>query len=179
MGSALETLCGQAFGAKKPEMLGVYLQRSWIILNATAIPLTAIYVFSTPILKLLRQNPKISKAAGTFALWMIPQLFAYVFAIPVQKFLQSQSKIYVMASVTGVALVGHVLFSWLFMLKLQWGLPGGAVVLNATWWFMAVAQLLYVFSGACGDAWNGFSHKAFQNLTAFVRLSLASGVMFW
>nr|GMD19497.1 protein DETOXIFICATION 29-like [Ipomoea batatas] len=123
-------------------------------------------------------NPQISKAAGKFALWMIPQLFAYVFTFPIQRFLQSQSKIYVMASVSGVALVGHVLFSWLFMLKLRWGLPGGAVVLNTTWWFMAVAQFVYVLSGACGDAWKGFSHRAFGNLTGFVRLSLASGVMF-
>nr|GMD20849.1 protein DETOXIFICATION 29-like [Ipomoea batatas] len=178
MGSALETLCGQAVGAKKLEMLGVYLQRSWVILNATAIPLTTIYIFSAPILKLLHQNPQISKAAGTFALWMIPQFFAYVFTFPIQRFLQSQTKIIVMASVSGVALVGHVLFSWLFMLKLRWGLPGGAVVLNTTWWFMAVAQFVYVVSGACGDAWKGFSRRAFENLTGFVRLSLASGVMF-
>ncbi|CAI8608751.1 unnamed protein product [Vicia faba] len=29
MGSALETLCGQAFGAGKLDMLGIYMQRSW------------------------------------------------------------------------------------------------------------------------------------------------------
>ncbi|KAL0351973.1 UNVERIFIED_CONTAM: protein DETOXIFICATION 27 [Sesamum calycinum] len=32
MASALETLCGQAFGAKKYSMLGTYMQRSWIVL---------------------------------------------------------------------------------------------------------------------------------------------------
>ncbi|XP_057492685.1 protein DETOXIFICATION 27-like isoform X2 [Actinidia eriantha] len=32
MASALGTLCGQAFGAKKHHMLGIYLQRSWIVL---------------------------------------------------------------------------------------------------------------------------------------------------
>ncbi|XP_019087346.1 PREDICTED: protein DETOXIFICATION 35-like [Camelina sativa] len=32
MGSALETLCGQAYGAGQVNMLGVYMQRSWIIL---------------------------------------------------------------------------------------------------------------------------------------------------
>ncbi|KAL0357888.1 UNVERIFIED_CONTAM: protein DETOXIFICATION 32 [Sesamum calycinum] len=33
MGSAVETLCGQAYGAGQLEMLGVYLQRSWVILR--------------------------------------------------------------------------------------------------------------------------------------------------
>ncbi|XP_031101377.1 protein DETOXIFICATION 32-like isoform X2 [Ipomoea triloba] len=177
MGSGLQTLCGQAFGAKRLEMLGIYMQRSWVILIATGIPLTILYIFSTPILKLLHQNPRISKAAGTFALWMIPQLFAYIICFPTQKFLTAQSKIYVLATISAVALVGHVLFSWLFMLKLRWGLPGGAAVLNATWWFITVVQLVYVFSGACRNTWNGFSWKAFGNLKGYLRLSLASGVM--
>ncbi|KAK6160254.1 hypothetical protein DH2020_003635 [Rehmannia glutinosa] len=46
MGSALETLCGQAFGAGKIDMLGVYMQRSWVILLATSFLLTLIYVFA-------------------------------------------------------------------------------------------------------------------------------------
>ncbi|CAI0385055.1 unnamed protein product [Linum tenue] len=37
MASALETLCGQSFGAKQYHMLGVYLQRSWIVLIMCAI----------------------------------------------------------------------------------------------------------------------------------------------
>nr|AFK40630.1 unknown [Lotus japonicus] len=60
---------------------------------------------------------------------------------------------------------------------LQWGLVGAAVVLNGTWWFIVVAQLVYIFSGRCGPAWGGFSWGAFQNLWGFFRLSLASAVM--
>jgi Na+-driven multidrug efflux pump len=39
MASALETLCGQSYGAKQYHMLGIYLQRSWIILFACAVML--------------------------------------------------------------------------------------------------------------------------------------------
>ena len=35
MGSAVETLCGQAYGAHKYEMLGIYLQRATIVLTVT------------------------------------------------------------------------------------------------------------------------------------------------
>ncbi|XP_019176645.1 PREDICTED: protein DETOXIFICATION 29-like isoform X1 [Ipomoea nil] len=177
MGSALETLCGQAFGAKQVEMLGVYMQRSWIILNTTAVLMMFIYIFAAPLLRLIGQTPEISKSAGTFSLWMIPQLFAYAMNFPIQKFLQAQSKIMVMAVIAAVAVAGHTLFSWLFMLKTGWGMVGGAVVLNSSWWFIVVAQLAYIFSGTCGEAWSGFSWKAFNNLWGFVRLSLASAVM--
>ncbi|GKV22970.1 hypothetical protein SLEP1_g32769 [Rubroshorea leprosula] len=177
MGSALETLCGQAVGVGQLDMLGVYMQRSWIILNSTAILLTFIYMFAAPLLKLIGQTESISRAAGTFAVWMIPQLFAYAINFPIAKFLQAQSKIMVMAIIAAVVLVLHTFFSWLLMLKLGWGLVGAAVVLNASWWFIDVTQFAYILSGTCGRAWAGFSLKAFQNLWGFVRLSLASAVM--
>ncbi|XP_057952977.1 protein DETOXIFICATION 31-like [Malania oleifera] len=177
MGSALETLCGQAYGAGQVDMLGIYMQRSWVILNTTAVFLCFIYIFAAALLKAIGQTAAISKAAGTFAVWMIPQLFAYAVNFPIAKFLQAQSKIMAMAVISAVALVLHTVFSWLLMLKLGWGLVGAAIVLDASWWFIVLVQLVYIFSGTCGRAWAGFSLKAFQNLWGFVRLSLASAVM--
>ncbi|MBA0765939.1 hypothetical protein Gotri_015039, partial [Gossypium trilobum] len=177
MGSALETLCGQAFGAGQVDMLGVYMQRSWVILNSTALMLSLLYIFAAKFLRVIGQTESISKAAGMFAIWMLPQLFAYAFNFPMAKFLQAQSKIMVMAVIAGVALVLHTVLSWLLMLKLGWGLVGAAVVLNMSWIFIVVAQFLYIISGACDRTWTGFSWKAFQHLWGFVRLSLASAVM--
>lgn len=179
MGSALETLCGQAYGAGQIDMLGIYMQRSWVILNTTAIVLMFLYIFGEQFLRTIGQTENISKAAGKLAIWMIPQLFAYAMNFPIAKFLQAQSKIMVMAWISAIGLVLHTFFSWLFMIKMGWGLAGAAVVLNVSWWFMVVAQLVYIFSGTCGRAWSGFSWRAFQNLWGFVRLSLASAVMLW
>ncbi|XP_076912278.1 protein DETOXIFICATION 29-like [Bidens hawaiensis] len=177
MGSALETLCGQAYGAGQIDMLGVYMQRSWVILLATALLMVNLYIFATPMLLMIGQTEEIAHAAGKVALWMIPQLFAYALNFPIAKFLQAQSKIMVMAYIAGTALVLHTGFSWLFMLKLGWGLGAGAVMLNLSWWFIVVAQLIYIFSGACGRAWSGFSWGAFTNLWSFVKLSFASAIM--
>lgn len=177
MGSAVETLCGQAFGAGQLDMLGVYLQRSWVILLATAALMMTLYIFALPFLLLIGQTENISRAAGKLALWMIPQLFAYAINFPTAKFLQAQSKIMAMAWISAVALVLHVGLSWLCMLKLGWGMAGGGAVLDASWWFIVIAQVIYVFSGTCGKAWPGFTWRAFSNLWGFVRLSLASAVM--
>ena len=179
MGSALETLCGQAFGAGRASMLGVYLQRSWVILSATALILSLLYVFAAPILSFIGQTAAISAMAGIFSIYMIPQIFAYAINFPTAKFLQSQSKIMAMAGISGVALVIHTFLTWLVMSRFNWGLPGLALVLNASWWFIVVAQLVYIFGGTCGEAWSGFTWEAFHNLWGFVKLSLASAVMIW
>lgn len=72
MSSATETLCGQAFGAKQFHMMGIYLQRSWIINFATATLLLPIYIFASPIFKLLGEEDSLSSSAGYIALWFIP-----------------------------------------------------------------------------------------------------------
>ncbi|KAL3633565.1 Protein DETOXIFICATION 32 [Castilleja foliolosa] len=75
---ALWKLCvgKQAYGAGQIEMLGVYMQRSWIILLVMAFILTFLYIFAFPFLLLIGQTEDISRSAGKFAVWMIPQLFA-------------------------------------------------------------------------------------------------------
>ncbi|XP_011083755.1 protein DETOXIFICATION 33 [Sesamum indicum] len=183
MGSALETLCGQAYGAGQVRMLGVYMQRSWVILLTTACVLLPLYIFAPPILLFFGESAEISRAAGQFALWMIPQLFAYALNFPIQKFLQSQRKMMVMAWISGIILVLHTVFSWLLILKLGWGLVGAAVTLNLSWWLIIVLQLIYIFYTKSDGAWGGFSWLAFQDLYGFAKLSLASSIMlcleFW
>ncbi|MCH94443.1 protein TRANSPARENT TESTA 12-like, partial [Trifolium medium] len=77
MSSALETLCGQAFGAKQYNMLGIYMQRSWIVLFITGILLLPIFIFATPILNFLGQPQEISELAGVISMWLIPTHIAY------------------------------------------------------------------------------------------------------
>ncbi|KAK9119815.1 hypothetical protein Scep_017908 [Stephania cephalantha] len=177
MGSALETLCGQAYGAGQLDMLGVYMQRSWVILDTTGLILSLVYIFAKPLLRLIGQKEEIADMAGMLSIWMLPRLFAYAMNFPIAKFLQSQSKMMVMAAISAVALGLHTLLSWVLMFKLKWGLVGAAVMLNASWWFIVVAQLVYIFSGTCGRAWSGFTWRAFHNLWGFVKLSIASAVM--
>lgn len=179
MGSALETLCGQAYGAKQFHMLGVYMQRSWIILTIMSLCLLPIYLFATPILLFFHQDKEIASLSGKFALYMIPQLFAYAFNFPIQKFLQAQSKVMAMAVVSAVALVFHLFLNWLLIVQLGLGLVGAAIALNASWWFVVAGQFVYIAMGYCPGAWNGFSLLAFKDLAAFTKLSIGSAIMLW
>lgn len=176
MGSALETLCGQAFGAGKVDLLGVYMQRSWLILWCTCILLLPIYIFAAPILKLLGQQDEIADLAGIFTLQTIPQLFSLAINFPTQKFLQAQSKVDVLAWIGFIALFIHVGILWIFVFALGWGTFGAAMAYNITSWGITIAQVVYVI-GWCREGWRGFSWGAFREIWAFVRLSLASAIM--
>ncbi|ERN17620.1 protein DETOXIFICATION 33 [Amborella trichopoda] len=177
LGSALETLCGQAVGAGQFNMLGIYTQRSWIVSCITAMVLSPLYVFTSPILKLFRQSDDISKMAGKYSIWVIPQLFAYAINFPLLKFFQSQSKIMVITVISGITLMVHALLCWVFVTKLNYGLAGAAAAGSISWWIINLAQIIYLISGFFPEAWTGFSLLAFHSLFAFVKLSLASAIM--
>ncbi|KAL5753366.1 hypothetical protein ACOSQ2_023873 [Xanthoceras sorbifolium] len=177
MASALETLCGQAFGAKKYYMLGVYMQRSWIVLFLCCVLLLPLYLFASPVLKLLGQSKDVSELSGLVAIWMIPLHFSFAFQFPLQRFLQSQLKTMVIAWVSLVALLVHILVSWLLVYKMQLGVVGTAATLNFSWWVLVFGLFGYVACGGCPLTWAGFSIEAFSDLWEFVKLSAASGVM--
>lgn len=178
MGSAVETLCGQAYGAKKYPMLGIYLQRSTILLTATGFLVTLIYVFCKPILIFLGESKEIASAAAIFVYGLIPQIFAYAVNFPIQKFLQAQSIVNPSAYISAVTLVFHLVLSWAVVFKLGLGLFGAALMLSFSWWVIVAAQFVYiVMSDKCKYTWAGFSVQAFSGLPGFLKLSVSSAVM--
>ncbi|CAN0914530.1 Protein DETOXIFICATION 40 [Linum grandiflorum] len=178
MGSAVETLCGQAYGAQKYEMLGIYLQRSTILLSLTGVGLSVVYIFSKPILILLGQSPEIASATAVFVYGLIPEIFACAVNFPVQKFLQAQSIVAPTAYISAAVLAVHVAMSWLAVYRLGWGLAGASAVLSLSWWIVAAGQFGYIAWGKeCRDTWRGFSGEAFTGLWVFFKLSAASAVM--
>ncbi|KAL2334753.1 hypothetical protein Fmac_015966 [Flemingia macrophylla] len=176
MSSALVTLCGQAFGAGKIQSTCIYVQRSWIILTATCIILLPIHVYATPILKLLGQEEKIAKLAGRYSIQVIPYMFSCAIAFPIQAFLQAQCKVRVITCIAFVVLVIQNGLLYIFINVVGWGTTGLAMVTNIMGWVYAVSLVIYTI-GWCEEEWIGFSWKAFRDLWAFAKLSLASSVM--
>ncbi|KAL6858840.1 hypothetical protein ACP4OV_017842 [Aristida adscensionis] len=177
MASALETLCGQAFGAKKYHMMGVYLQRSWIALFLFAVVLTPTYILMEDLLLLIGQSPELARLAGQMSVWLIPQHFAVAMLVPLTRFLQSQLKNWVTAVTAAVALAVHVVATYLLVQHFQLGIVGAVVAADLSWWLVVLGQFLYVVGGGCPLSWRGFSMEAFSDFWEFVKLSSASGVM--
>ncbi|EPS58356.1 hypothetical protein M569_16457, partial [Genlisea aurea] len=176
MASALETICGQAFGAGELEMLGVYMQRSWLILTIASISLLPLYSYSTPLLKLVGQRDDIAEIAGKFSIYIIPQMFSLAITFPTQKFLQAQRRVAMLAWIGFAALFVHVGILYLFVRVFDWGLVGAAVAYDVSAWGIALGQAVYVV-GWCKDTWSGLSLSAFEELWSFVKLSVESAVM--
>uniref|UniRef100_A0A0D9VF17 Protein DETOXIFICATION n=1 Tax=Leersia perrieri TaxID=77586 RepID=A0A0D9VF17_9ORYZ len=179
MGSALETLSGQAFGAGQVAMLGVYLQRSWIVLLAAGLLMVPIYLLAEPILLLAGQDADVAREAGKFTACTIPTIFAFAINFPSSKFLQAQSKVAALAWIGLAGLAVHVAAAYALVYAAGWGMYGAAAALDASLWGITLAQVAYIV-GWCGGeegGWRGWSAAAFCDMWPFVKLSLESALM--
>ncbi|GLJ23678.1 hypothetical protein SUGI_0448380 [Cryptomeria japonica] len=111
MASAVQTLCGQAFGAKKYQMLGIICQQSMLLMTATATLLSLLYVFAEPALHAIGQNKSIAAQGALYAKGLIPHLFAFSLSCPLQRFLLSQKIVASLAYVSIATFLLHILLS--------------------------------------------------------------------
>lgn len=179
MSSATETLCGQAFGAGQHHMMGIYLQRSWIVDLFTLTVLLPIFIFGTQVYRLLGEDEAIAQSGGYISLWFIPFIYNFVFSLTIQMFLQAQLKNMVIACLSIFQFGLHIPLSWLLVTKLGYGIPGAMIALSASSWFLVIGEFIYIFGGWCPLSWKGFTVAAFKDLFPVIKLSISSGVMVW
>ncbi|KAM4097248.1 hypothetical protein ACJW30_08G166800 [Castanea mollissima] len=178
MGSALETLCGQAYGAKQYRMLGVHTQRAMLTLLSLSIPLAIIWYYASNILIALHQENEISNEAGVFNCWMIPSLFAYGILQCPNRFLQTQNKVIPMLISSGFTALLHVLVCWVLVSKIKLGIKGAALAISISNWVNVILLAIYLrFSPACKKTWTGFSKEALHDILSFLKLGVPSAIM--
>ncbi|XP_057441388.1 protein DETOXIFICATION 41-like [Lotus japonicus] len=178
MASAVQTVCGQAYGAKKYAAMGVILQRAIILHLGAAVLLTFLYWFSGSFLLAIGQTESIAKSGQIFARGLILQIYAFSLSCPMQRFLQAQNIVNPLAYMAVGVFLLHVLLSWIIVYVLGYGLLGAALTLSFSWWLLVIINALYILlSPKCKQTWTGFSLKAFTGIWPYFKLTVSSAVM--
>ncbi|XP_076934495.1 protein DETOXIFICATION 16-like [Bidens hawaiensis] len=178
MGSALETLCGQAYGAEQHRVLGVHTQRAMLVLMLMAIPVSIIWTFTGTIFTWFGQDLEISTLAESYTRWLIPSIFPYGILQCQFRFLQTQSKTKVLMISTGFTSLVHILVCWILVFKIGLGCQGAALACAVSYWTNVLALSIYIkFSSDFEKTWTGFCKEGVTNLGEFLVLSIPSALM--
>ncbi|PPD76373.1 hypothetical protein GOBAR_DD26705 [Gossypium barbadense] len=178
LSGALETLCGQGFGAKMYKMLGIYLQASCIISFFFSIIISVLWSFTEPILVLLHQDPEISRAAAVYIKYLIPGLFAYGFLQNILRFLQTQSVVIPLVVFSVVPLGIHFGVVYSLVNKTSVGYKGAPMAASISIWISFLLLALYVlFANKFQNTWTGFSLESFRYIIRNSKLALPSAAM--
>lgn len=66
MSFAMDTLVSQAYGARNFKFIGIVFQNALVVVCLMFIPISLAFWFTEPILLLLKQDPDLSRLAGTY-----------------------------------------------------------------------------------------------------------------
>nr|GMC67852.1 protein DETOXIFICATION 14-like [Ipomoea batatas] len=180
LSSALETLCGQAYGARQYNKLGVYTYGAMIPLVAVCIPISILWFFMDKLLILIGQDPLISVEAKKYSSWLIVALFPYAILQPLVRYLQAQSLILPMLLSSVASLCFHVPVCWAFVFKFNLGSSGAALAIALSYFLNVVLLGVYVrYSPSCNDTRISisFSTEVYSSIREFVRLAIPSAIM--
>ncbi|CAN6237887.1 unnamed protein product [Urochloa humidicola] len=178
MACNLDTLCGQAHGARQHHQLGVYKQRAMLVLALTSLPVAGVWAYTGRILAWAGQDPEIAAGAGGYIRWMIPALFAYGALQCHVRFLQTQNLVVPVMLTSAATAACHPAVCWLLVRGVGMGRDGAALANGVS--YLANLSFLAVYvrvSPACRDTWTGFSREAFRGVYDFLRLAVPSAVM--
>ncbi|AQK69818.1 protein DETOXIFICATION 16 isoform X1 [Zea mays] len=178
MACSLDTLCGQAFGARQHHLLGVHKQRAMLVLALVSVPVALVWAYTGDILAWCGQDPEIAAGAGSYIRCLIPAMVVYGALQCHVRFLQTQNLVVPVMLSSGATALCHPAVCWLLVRGLGLGCNGAALA-NAVS-YLANLSFLAVYvrvAPACKATWTGFSAEAFRGVPDFLRLAVPSAVM--
>lgn len=143
--SALDTLCGQAFGAKLYRMCGVFLYRMIAIIHILIIIIAVIFYNSSKVLQLLGQPHNVSVWSAKFMQIFIFALWPLSIWYCLRRFLQSQGKVKIIFPSVIFALFGQGLGLYLLDIYLNIGFISTAYSLVIAYWFQFIVIIIFLF----------------------------------
>ena len=180
MSTSLETLCSQAYGAKKYRLVGLYFQRCFALIAVFNIPLVIIWWFSGYLLMYIVTDPQLAILAQSYLRVMSFSTPAYIFFETAKRFLQAQNIFvagqYVLFLVAPINILLNYLLVWSDAMGI--GFLGAPLATTISYWLSAALLLLYMICVEGQDCWFGFDFKgAFQNWSSILPLALNGTAM--
>lgn len=185
--TALDTLCPQAFGAKKYHMVGDYMQKCVALIFVIMLPVLFVWTFfGYDLIVLLLPDKETAKLSADYLVYICPGIPAYVLFECGKRFLQAQGIYHVSTYVLLIAAPSNLIMNLVFVR--YWGYLGAPIAVAINYWLMFIG--LFVFTVYFVDAestpfkmhplecWNGFDLKeAFRGWKRLVSLAIPGWVM--
>jgi len=136
----LDTLCTQAFGAKKYKLVGLHFQRASVLITILCIPIIGFWMFTEKILSLAGVDPEISYNAQLWVHWLMPGLWPTLIFEAFKRYLIAQNIVFPQTVSMLIVCPLHVGYSWLLVNHL--GYIGAAIGSSISCWLWLITTII-------------------------------------
>lgn len=139
--TALDTLCPQAFGAKKYQLVGAYVQKCTALIFTVMVPVLFVWMFfGYELITLILPDKDTAKYAAVYLQYIAPGIPAYILFECGKRFLQAQGIYHISTIVLFFAAPSNLIMNVIFVKHL--GYIGAPIAVAINYWIMAIG--LYV-----------------------------------
>jgi MATE family multidrug resistance protein len=161
LATSLDTLCAQAYGSGRKEMVGLHLQRMILFMLLVTLPIGAIWLSSGWILAALVPEKELAHLAGRYLSILLAGAPGYAIFEAGKRFTQAQGLFNASLFVLLIATPVNILLNYVFVFVLKWDLEGAALATVLSHNLLPVLLWVYVYfvnprSLVC---WAGFTRE--------------------
>eukprot|EP00798_Chlamydomonas_sp_ICE-L_P029169 gene29169-32391_t len=140
LSAGMETLCGQAYGARQYKRIGLILQRATIICTIACVPVVLLWTNMEWVLVLMHQAPDV------YMKIISPTLFSCTLSSVLYRYLLAQGIVQPSTWCTFIAALTCPIYNWLLIFKWGYGLDGAAYAFFLSMTTYTLALLVYVIA---------------------------------
>jgi MATE family multidrug resistance protein len=165
LATSLDTLCAQAYGSGRKELVGLHLQRMVLLMLLVTIPIGAVWLCSGWILTALVPEHDLAILAGSYLRILLASTPGYAIFEASKRFTQAQGLFNASLFVLIISTPLNIVFNYVFVFVLHWDLTGAALATVVTNWLLPVLLWVYVYfiNPSSLECWGGFTKAAFSN----------------
>lgn len=185
--TALDTLCPQAFGAKRYHLIGAYFQKCAALISAVMVPVLIVWVFfGYQLICLLVPDKETAKLSAKYLQIIAPGIPGYVLFECGKRFLQAQGVYHISTYVLMVAAPSNAAMT--VVLVRAMGYIGAPIAVAINYWIMAFGlwflTVFYVRADQTSSGmhpltcWDGWSFRlAFSAWGSLIHLAIPGLIM--
>ncbi|KAL4448284.1 hypothetical protein ABPG75_005503 [Micractinium tetrahymenae] len=179
----VDTLCGQAVGARNHRLVGLILQRALLVNLCFGGAIAAAWWKSEYLFLALGQEPELAAASARYLRILAPALPVMGTTEACKRWLMAQGVVRPATVVTAAAAALSPLWNWLYIVRLRLGLDGAALAvlsLQCTSLVLLGSYTLVRNLSSLGQeqaVWQGWSRDAFKGWGGYLALALHSVLM--
>ncbi|KAI2196680.1 hypothetical protein LOZ20_002961 [Ophidiomyces ophidiicola] len=177
LATSLDTLCSQAYGSGRKDLVGLQMQRMVVFLWVITIPIGFVWFFAESILKMIVPEKEVAVLAGQYLKVVLLGAPGYACFEAGKRFVQAQGLFSASLFVLLICAPLNAFLNWLFVWHFQMGFVGAPLAVAITDNLLPLLLFLYVCFIGGRECWNGLTRSAFSNWGPMIRLALPGFLM--
>lgn len=178
LGTAIDTFCSQAFGARDYLGLGRAFNRGTVLVNLAAIPMLVVSWEVGPVLRFLGYSPRLADYVCEYVRWQMPAVILEIEFGQLVRFFSAQRVFKPQLYINLCAALFHAVACYIAVVVLDLRIRGAALALDCTALLHVSLAYSYIrFSGRFTQTWVPLDREAFSGWGEFVRVAIPNALM--